>query len=229
MFNTVFGVQYLRARGHHYLSTDRPFAALNDFETCGHLMRERNPDLQPLVPWRTDLAQANLQIGKTRIAKELAEEQAGQRHPLGTRSRAIALRVLAGTSQPRHRTTLLRESIDLLQTCGDRLELALAFADLSATYYELGDYARARLVARQAAEETGDGEPQPADEELPQSEPVPTDAPVAPSPAAPASPSPAPRPPRSPTPPRCSATRRAGSPSWPRSDTPTVRSAAASM
>ncbi|WP_329579189.1 AAA family ATPase [Kitasatospora sp. NBC_01250] len=192
MFNTVFGVQYLRARGHHYLSTDRPFAALNDFETCGHLMRERNPDLQPLVPWRTDLAQANLQIGKTRIAKELAEEQAGQRHPLGTRSRAIALRVLAGTSQPRHRTTLLRESIDLLQTCGDRLELALAFADLSATYYELGDYARARLVARQAAEETGDGEPQPADEELPQSEPVPTDAPVAPSPAAPASPSPGP-------------------------------------
>ncbi|MFE9425667.1 AAA family ATPase [Kitasatospora sp. NPDC006697] len=174
MFNTVFGVHYLRARGHHYLSTDRPFAALNDFETCGHLMRERNPYLQPLVPWRTDLAQANLRIGRTRAAKELAEEQVGQRHPLGTRLRAIALRVLAGTSQPRHRTALLRESIDLLQACGDRLELALAFADLSATHYELGDYARARLVARQAAQETGEAEaraPESASASAPEPEP----------------------------------------------------------
>ncbi|MGW3078675.1 ATP-binding protein [Kitasatospora sp. NPDC001132] len=185
MFNTSFGVQYLRARGHHYLSTDRPFAALNDFETCGHLMRDRSPSLQPMVPWRTDLAQANLRIGNTRVAKELAEEQAGQRHPLGTRSRAIALRVLAGTSQPRHRTALLRESIDLLQAYGDRLELALAFADLSATYYELGDYARARLIERQAAQEAGDGEPQAAaDGGMPQNEPVPADSPATPSPAA---------------------------------------------
>ncbi|WP_082120023.1 AAA family ATPase [Saccharothrix sp. ST-888] len=155
MFNTVFGVQYLRARGHHYLSTDRAFAALNDFETCGHLMRDRNPDLQPLVPWRNDLAQANLRIGKTRVAKEWAEEQIGLRSTLASRPRGIALRILAGTSQPRHRTALLRESIDLLQACGDRLELAVAFADLSAAHYELGDYARARLVARQAAQEAG--------------------------------------------------------------------------
>ncbi len=162
MFNTVFGIQYLSARGHHYLSTDRPFAALNDFETCGHLMRERASAVQPLIPWRTDLAQANLRIGKARVAKELAEEQANLRHPLGTRSRAIALRVLAGTSQPRHRTALLRESIDLLQVCGDRMELALAFEDLSATHYELGDYSRARLVARQAAQEAGEGEPRAA-------------------------------------------------------------------
>ncbi|GAA1957179.1 LuxR family transcriptional regulator [Kitasatospora viridis] len=176
MFNTVFGVHYLRARGHHYLATDRPFAALNDFETCGHLMRERTPDLQPLVPWRTDVAQANLRIDKARarVAKELAEEQVGQRHPLGTRSRAIALRVLAGTSQPRHRTALLREAIDLLQACGDRQELALAFADLSATYYELGDYARARLVARQASQETGDGEPAPTEEPVPAAAPAAT-------------------------------------------------------
>ncbi|MFE4977565.1 AAA family ATPase [Kitasatospora sp. NPDC056651] len=185
MFNTVFGVQYLSARGHHYLSTDRPFAALNDFETCGHLMRERVSALQPLFPWRTDLAQANLRIGKTRIAKELAEEQAGLRHPLGVRSRAIALRVLAGTSQPRHRTALLRESIDLLQVCGDRLELALAFEDLSATHYEMGDYARARLVARQAAQETGDGEPEAAVADgVPRPEPVPAGTPAVPAPAA---------------------------------------------
>ncbi|MEK8169501.1 hypothetical protein NKH77_05905 [Streptomyces sp. M19] len=153
MFRTVFGIQYLRARGHHYLATDRAFAALNDFETCGRLMRDRNANLEQGIPWRIDLAQANLRIGKVRTAKEWAEKHIRLPGGYSTRSRAIALRVLAGASQPHHRTSLLRESIDLLKTCGDRLELALAFADLSAAHYELGEYARARLVARQAAQE----------------------------------------------------------------------------
>lgn len=153
MFQTGFGVQYLRARGHHYLATGRAFAALNDFETCGQLMRDRNPDLQELIPWRTDLARANLRIGKARVAKEWAQKQLKVRGGIGSRTRAITLRVLAGASQLRHRTALLREAIDLLQICGDRLELALAYADLSAAHYELGEYARARLLARQAAQE----------------------------------------------------------------------------
>ncbi|MFD0392429.1 hypothetical protein ACFQ3Z_04930 [Streptomyces nogalater] len=75
MFRTVFGIQYLRARGHHHLATDRPFAALGDFETCGRLLREGNPSLQKGIPWRSDLALANLRIGKARTAREWAEEQ----------------------------------------------------------------------------------------------------------------------------------------------------------
>ncbi|MFJ1647043.1 AAA family ATPase [Streptomyces sp. NPDC088258] len=153
MFQTIFGIQYLRARGHHHLATDRAFGALNDFEACGQLMRDRNPDLQQGVPWRIDIAQANLRIGKVRLAKEWAEKQIRLPGGHSSRSHAMALRVLAGASQPRHRASLLRKAIDLLQACGDRLELSLAFADLSAAHYELGDYARARLVARQAAQE----------------------------------------------------------------------------
>ncbi|WP_225823827.1 helix-turn-helix transcriptional regulator [Streptomyces naphthomycinicus] len=153
MFRTVFGIQYLRARGHHYLATDRPFAALNDFETCGRLLREGNPSLQKGIPWRSDLALANLRIGKARTAREWAEEQLRLPGGHSSRARAMALRLLAATCKPHRRASLLRESIDLLKACGDRYALAQAYADLSAAHYELGEYARARLVARQAARE----------------------------------------------------------------------------
>ncbi|MGW7792828.1 AAA family ATPase [Streptomyces tricolor] len=153
MFRTVFGIQYLRARGHHFLATDRPFAALGDFETCGRLLREGNPSLQKGIPWRSDLALANLRIGKARTAREWAEEQLRLPGGHSSRARAMALRLLAATSKPHRRASLLRESIDLLKACGDRYALAQAYADLSAAHYELGEYARARLVARQAARE----------------------------------------------------------------------------
>ncbi|MCX4911496.1 helix-turn-helix transcriptional regulator [Streptomyces sp. NBC_00878] len=152
-FRTVFGIQYLRARGHHYLATDRAFAALNDFETCSRLMRDGNPNLQKGIPWRTDLAQANLRIGKVRTAREWAEQQLRLPGGHSSRARAVALRVLARASKPHQRASLLREAIDLLKMCGDRLELALAYADLSAAHSELGEFDRARLVARQAAQE----------------------------------------------------------------------------
>ncbi|WP_405689514.1 AAA family ATPase [Streptomyces sp. NBC_01185] len=153
MFRTVFGIQYLRARGHHYLVTDRPFAALNDFETCSRLMRQGNSSLQKGIPWRSDLALANLRIGKARTARECAEEQLRLPGGHSSRARAMALRMLAATSKPHRRASLLREAIDLLKLCGDQHTLAQAYADLSAAHYELGEYARARLVARQAARE----------------------------------------------------------------------------
>ena len=152
MFETLFGIHYRRAKGHHYLSTDKAFVALSDFEMCGHLMRNREPSLQSFIPWRTDLAQANLSIGQTRIAKEWAEKQLALDDQFGSRSKAVALRVLAGASEPRQRTALLRESIALLQATGDLAQLALAYADLSAAYYELGEYSRAHLVAQSATQ-----------------------------------------------------------------------------
>ncbi|MFF9592389.1 AAA family ATPase [Streptomyces sp. NPDC014646] len=153
MFRTVFGIQYLRARGHHYLATDRPFAALNDFETCSRLMRQGNSSLQKGIPWRSDLALANLRIGRPGTARKWAEEQLRLPGGHSSRARAMGLRMLAATSKPHRRATLLRETIDLLKACGDQHTLAQAYADLSAAHYELGEYARARLVARQAARE----------------------------------------------------------------------------
>jgi tetratricopeptide (TPR) repeat protein len=56
MFQTAFGLPYLRARGRYYLATNRVQAALNDFRACGSLMKRWGPDLPAIVPWRADAA-----------------------------------------------------------------------------------------------------------------------------------------------------------------------------
>ncbi|MEU7481163.1 AAA family ATPase [Lentzea sp. NPDC042327] len=153
MYRTVFGVQYLRARGHHYLETAQPFAALNDFETSARLIREGNSQLQRGIPWRTDLAMAYLRLGKTRTARTLAEEELRRSRTSSANAQALALRVLAATSKPYQRAPLLHQSIDLLKACGDRQSLAHAYAELASAHYEFGEFARARLVAKHAARE----------------------------------------------------------------------------
>ncbi|OZD73418.1 LuxR family transcriptional regulator [Rhodococcus sp. 14-2470-1a] len=155
MYRTMFGARFLRARGHHFLATERAGAAINDFETCGQLLRSMNPAMQKLIPWRIDLAHANLWLGKSKAAGLLAEKQLSMQPGLGSRSRAVALRTLAasGSGELRQRATMLRESIDLFQDAGDRLGLARSLTDLAAIYYELGEFDRARAVARHGAEE----------------------------------------------------------------------------
>lgn len=64
MFATLIGLLYLHARGHYYLATDRVLAAISDFQTCGRLMQDWELDRPMLVPWRSDLAEANLRLSR---------------------------------------------------------------------------------------------------------------------------------------------------------------------
>ncbi|MFI5783662.1 LuxR C-terminal-related transcriptional regulator [Nocardia sp. NPDC051570] len=154
MFRTVFGARYLRARGDLFLTTDRASAAVNDFETCGQLMRDKNPAMQTLVPWRIDLAYAHIVMGRADQAKKLAEKQLELTNGLGSQLKAASLRALAAslTGQPRSSAAALREAIQLFEASGDNLGMARALADLSMVYHELGEFDQARLVAEQCAE-----------------------------------------------------------------------------
>lgn len=154
MFSTLFGLRYLRARGHYYLAADRVLAAISDFQTCGKLMRERDLDVPGLAPWRSDLAEANLQLGRKAVARELVAEQLERSGPVDSRTRGISLRVLAASSDLPQRPALLRQAIECLQISGDRLELSRALADLSQVHQEMGEFDRARMMARRAAQET---------------------------------------------------------------------------
>ncbi|HET8684707.1 MAG TPA: AAA family ATPase [Micromonosporaceae bacterium] len=151
MVETRFGLHYLRARGHYYLATDRPRAALGDFLACGELMRTWRLDLPALVPWRSDAAQACLQIGRRRRARDLVDEQLSRPGTGRSRTRGISLRVLAATREPRQRPAMLNEAAELLHASGDQLELARALTDLGYTYHELGDDSRARMTVRRAS------------------------------------------------------------------------------
>ncbi|MEU0300600.1 AAA family ATPase [Streptomyces sp. NPDC006175] len=150
MFQSRYGLHYLHARGHYYLATDHPHAALADFISCGELMRSWGLDAAALVPWRTGAAEAWLRLGNRDQAKRLLHDQltsAGADRP---RIRGSALRLLAATGPTARRPDLLTEALDLLEDCGDRYEQARALVDLNRSYYQLEEYRRARMVFRRA-------------------------------------------------------------------------------
>jgi DNA-binding CsgD family transcriptional regulator len=157
-FSTVFCLRYLHARGHYFLATGQPLAASRDFQLCGKLMREREVDVPALVPWRSDLAEANLTLGRITEARDLVRQQLAQVKMIeqakttDTRTRGISLRVLATTIELAQRPAHLRRAVEYLQTAGDRLELSRALTALSSAYHELGQSDRARDCARRAAQ-----------------------------------------------------------------------------
>jgi DNA-binding NarL/FixJ family response regulator len=172
-FQTPGGLLYLQARGHYYLAAGRPYAALDDFHACGDLMIKWGLDRPPLVPWRTDAAQAYLALGDRLRAESLAEEQLARVGQDDSAARGVSLRVLATVSDLERRPELLNEAEAILWKRGHQFELALATQELARTYRELGDESQARTLARKAlrlmrksgvvdaAPSEPDGEPEP--------------------------------------------------------------------
>ncbi|MEV0124875.1 AAA family ATPase [Streptomyces sp. NPDC050703] len=157
-FQTPDGLLYLRARGHHYLAAGRPYAALDDFLTCGDLMTRWEYDLPALVPWRTDAAKAHLRLGEPERARALAEEQLALVGRGRGWARATSLRVLASTLSAGRRPPLLDEAVEILRERGYRLDLGRATEEAARAQRELGKSGQARALARKAqqlAEECG--------------------------------------------------------------------------
>ncbi|ANZ42368.1 hypothetical protein BBK82_47090 [Lentzea guizhouensis] len=151
MFQSRYGLHYLYARGHHYLATSRHYAALADFLSCGELMTSWGVDQPAVVPWRTSAAEAWLVHGANRDeAKRLINEQLARLGPEGSRTRGIALRLLAAVNQPHNRPQLLQDAVVVLEENGDQYELARALADLSKAHQGLREHRRAWTVARRA-------------------------------------------------------------------------------
>ncbi len=150
MFRTPLGLHYLAARGRHHLAADRSHAAANDLRRCGELMREWGIDVAGLVPWRLELARVQLSLGNKAQAAALLQEQLRCPHGVDDRTRGRTLRLLAATAGPDQRRALLSEAVNLLQSCGDRVELARALGDTGQVLQRVGHSARARLLSRRA-------------------------------------------------------------------------------
>jgi DNA-binding CsgD family transcriptional regulator len=90
-----------------------------------------------LAEWRADAASALIAMGKVRDANELIGEHLSQLGYRPSRGRGIALRYLAATSDLQTRLPVLREAVQILGNCGDRLEQTYARADLRAAQYAL--------------------------------------------------------------------------------------------
>lgn len=152
VFQTPFGLEYLHARGHHYLLTGRPNAAVEDFLRCGELLARWGMDTPRVLPWRTSAAEAHLAAGAEKRARELVEEQRARLAPGPCLARGAVLRLSAAMSKPGVRLGELREAVDVLESAGERIELVKAMAGLGETYYKLGDPSRSRVILQRAWE-----------------------------------------------------------------------------
>nr|WGC84425.1 RsnR [Streptomyces sp.] len=148
VFQTRYGVHYLYARGHAHMATGRHYAALADFLSCGELLRGWGLDLPGLVPWRSAAAQAWLALGDRDQARQLVNEQLARLGADNSRARGVTLRQLAATSAVNQRPQILSEAVEILESRGDRHELAWGLADLSRALHAMGQRSRARMIAR---------------------------------------------------------------------------------
>jgi DNA-binding CsgD family transcriptional regulator len=149
-FRSRYGLHYLYARGHHFLTTSHPHAALADFLTCGELLRGWGLDSAGLTQWRTHAAEAWLRLGNRDQARRLIHEQLGRPDADSARARGPALRVLAAVGPAGRRLSLLSEAIDLAEASGDRFEQVRVLTELSRVHQAGNDRRRARLLLRQA-------------------------------------------------------------------------------
>lgn len=174
MFSTVWGAHYLRARGHHFLATDRALSAVSDFRAAGGLSERLGLDFPALFPWRGDLALANMRLGRTVLAHRLLTEEL--EHPrLDVRAKGVTLRLLASCSDPSRRQVLLERAIDHLERSEDRLELSRALRAMSRVLQQSGQNEQARSTARRAAQEARicrTGGEEPAERESPEPDPT---------------------------------------------------------
>lgn len=152
LLTSRYGLNYLYARGRHHYAANRFRAALNDFQTCGELVIAWDMDLPSFIPWRSEAAAAYLRIGNQAKARQLILAQMQRPGANRGRVRGMTLRLLAATSDPKSRTALLRESVDVLNECGDRYELAHSLADLSRAYHATKQLNWARSIQRLAAQ-----------------------------------------------------------------------------
>ncbi|MEU6356329.1 AAA family ATPase [Streptomyces sp. NPDC047072] len=168
MFETGFGMFYLQARGRFLLVTGDPRRARLDFQACWDFMRRRNVDLPNVLPWRVHLAETHLELGDHTTTRELAEQQMTLTDDSGAHwARGLALRILAGISEPGEARSLLTRSVQELREGGAQADLDRSLGALGRCCQGTGDTASAARVDHGArgiatasvTETTGAGEP----------------------------------------------------------------------
>ncbi|MFI0904490.1 LuxR C-terminal-related transcriptional regulator [Streptomyces sioyaensis] len=150
------GLKYVDARGRYHLATDRPHAALADFESCRDMSASpwiETPALadRARVPWRCGMAEAYLALGDVAGAREVLQQQLKRLPEEETSVHGTTLRLLAKTTKDdAQRLSLLKTSADRLERHGSRLQLAYTLTELAAAYRETSRLNLARTTSKRA-------------------------------------------------------------------------------
>ncbi|MFE6336896.1 AAA family ATPase [Streptomyces sp. NPDC057798] len=128
-FRTPLGLHYLASRARYQLAVGSRRSAADDLRWIRREMAAWRMDSAALVPWRLDLARVHIARGQRQEAVRLLREQLEPARSADERTRGSALRLLAGLLPPEQGAPLLARAVALLESCGDRRELARAHAD----------------------------------------------------------------------------------------------------
>ncbi|MFF1378849.1 AAA family ATPase [Streptomyces sp. NPDC058308] len=150
LFDSIHALEVLRARGHYYLATHHPAAALAEFLDAGRLAGRWALDHPRHLPWRTDAAAALLALGEHARAARLIADQAALPTGRDARPHGTGLRLRAALAPAAERPRLLARALEELRRGGDRLEHARALADLAGALQLTGEGSRAGMLARRA-------------------------------------------------------------------------------
>ncbi|MFE1012850.1 tetratricopeptide repeat protein [Streptomyces sp. NPDC058794] len=148
--NDLCGLPALRARGRLLLALHRPDDALAAFTGAARTAQRHGTGLLPHLPWRSDIAQAFLQLGRPDRAHALLTEELSSLAP-GPRERGVALRLLSATEEPEWRLPTLSRAATELRRSDDRVELARVLSDFAHTLDTLGELSTADVFRRRAA------------------------------------------------------------------------------
>ncbi|MGW0841778.1 helix-turn-helix transcriptional regulator [Streptomyces sp. NPDC002787] len=157
-FRSVYGLDYLMARGRLLLAVGRPHLALSDFLAVGRYSERWELSLRPRPTWRIDAAEAWLALGNLREAEQMLDAHEAEPDTGGALGTGLWLRTRAQLAEVCERPGLLSRAAEQLQASGNSWELARVLVDLAEAYQDLDQSARADLTLRKAqqlAEECG--------------------------------------------------------------------------
>ncbi len=152
-FDGWHGLGLVRARGVHHLSAERRLAAMADFQRCQTMLAGRDLALEQIVPWRLDLAEVNISLGRNAVAEELVRTYAEKVRPKDARTRGRARVLLARCRPLLERRGLLEKAVGELEQSLDHYGLAECLKELAEVYQALSELDRARAAIRRAGQE----------------------------------------------------------------------------
>jgi DNA-binding CsgD family transcriptional regulator len=141
------------ARGRLRLAQGRVEEAIEELREAGRRAQDIDHVNPAAVPWRSRLAEALMQVGRSAEAGRLAADDLQRARELGSgRAIGIALRASARVADGDEEIRLLREAVAVLDSSRAELECARAHADLGTALRRAGDLDGARDALRRAVD-----------------------------------------------------------------------------
>lgn len=143
------------AVGRHSSAVGRRLAAITDYSRCRDILAACTQPLalENLVPWRLDLAEAYIELGRSTIAVQLVREHLARVKGREAPTRGRATLLLALCQPMAERRLALEKAVAQLDSSGDHLVLVEALKALAACCQKMGNLDRARLLLRRASRE----------------------------------------------------------------------------